>query len=170
MDTSDIIAIVAAVMAFGSVCLSGWAIKYAHSQAETAKRALEQSRRSADAGEKSADAANAAAQEAKRSADAAEESNRIAERALAMSEPPAVAWRVEHIRNSGYHLRNVGTQAATGVTVDLSRLDTSHRDLPNGSTIAAGDTARFILTNAPGALYLTWDGQPEPIAVAMPSR
>ncbi|MEV6362024.1 hypothetical protein [Nocardia asteroides] len=167
MNTSDIIATVAAVMAFGSVGVAGWALKYARSQAETAKQALAASQRSADAGEKSAVAADKAAQEAQRSAGAAEEANRISARALELSEPPAVAWRVEHITGSAYHLRNVGTQEATGVTVDMSRIDTSHRNLPNGATIAAGDVVRFMLSNARGSLFLVWDGQAEPVAVAV---
>ena len=170
MEASDIIAIVAAVMAFGGVAVAGWALKYARSQAETAKEALAASQRAATAGERSAEAAATSATEARRSAEAAEEANRIALRALELFEPPAVAWQIEHIRNSAYNLRNVGTQEATGVTVDMSRIDTVNRTLPDGATIAAGDVAEFMLMNAPGALYLTWDGQAEPAAVPMPPR
>ncbi|WP_063037692.1 hypothetical protein [Nocardia grenadensis] len=169
METSDIIAVVAAVMAFGSVCVSAWALIYARRQAEIADKALTESRRAATAGEKSADAADIAAQEAKRSADAAEESNRIALRALELSEPPPVAWTIElAARNSAYLLRNVGTQTATGVTVDQSRITTTARALPDGATIAAGEAVRFMALNAPNTLFLTWDGQPEPAAVPVP--
>lgn len=168
MDASDIIAIVATsgtVLSFG---VAGWALIYARSQAATAKDALAASQRAATAGEHSAEAAATSATEARRSAEAAEEANRIASRALELAEPPAVAWRVEHIQNSAYHLRNVGTEEATGVTVDMSRIDTSHRNLPNGATIAAGDVVRFILSNARGSLFLSWDGQADPVAVAVP--
>ncbi|MEV6061854.1 hypothetical protein AB0L62_17785 [Nocardia asteroides] len=170
MDTSDIIATVAAVLAFGSAVVAGWALKYARSQAETAKQALAASQRSADAGEKSAEAADKAAQEAQRSADAAEEANRLAARALELSEPPAVAWKIEHYQNSAYTLRNVGTREATGVTVDASRVNGAVRALPDGASIAAGDAVRFTMMSNPSTLFLTWDGQTEPVAVPMPTR
>lgn len=170
MEASDIIATVAAAMAFGSVGVAGWALVYARSQAETAKQALAASQRSADAGEQSAEAAATSATEARRSAEAAEEANRIAARALELSEPPAVAWKIEHYQNSAYNLRNVGTQEATGVTVDTSRLDGAVRSLPDGATIAAGDAVRFMVISNPNTLFLTWDGQTEPVGVPMPTR
>ncbi|MBF6422967.1 hypothetical protein IU436_30760 [Nocardia farcinica] len=170
METSDIIAIVATsgtVLSFG---VAGWALVYARSQAATAQKALAASERAADAGEKSAEAADRAAQDAQRSADAAEEANRIAARALELSEPPAVAWKIEHYQNSAYTLRNVGTREATGVTVDTSRLNGAVRSLPDGATIAAGDAVRFMVISNPNTLFLTWDGQTEPVAVPMPTR
>ncbi|WP_157225157.1 hypothetical protein [Nocardia thailandica] len=168
MDTSDIIATVAAVLAFGSACVSAWALKYARSQAETAKKALAAAERAATAGEKSAESADKAAGEAQRSADAAEESNRIAARALELSEPPAVAWQIESTPSGTYYLRNVGTREATGVTADSSRTPARRHALPENVTVAAGDAVRFMTSNPPASLFLTWDGQTEPVAVPMP--
>lgn len=170
VETSDVIAIVATsgtVLSFG---VAGWALVYARSQAGTAKDALAASKRAAIAGEKSAEAADKAAQEAQRSAEAAEEANRIAARALELAEPPAVAWQIEPRPYGGYNLRNIGTQTATGVTADASRVSARRHSLPTNATVPAGDAVRFGLSHPPTALYVTWDGQAEPVAVAIPPR
>ncbi|MFC9473966.1 hypothetical protein ACFTS5_17455 [Nocardia sp. NPDC056952] len=175
MDTSDIIATVAAVMAFGSTGVAGWALKYARSQAETAKQALAESRRAAAAGEKSADAADKAAIEAKRSADAAEESNRIAEEALAASRPADVDWKIEGVNEYRFRLRNIGTQTAANVCADSSRVLCTNENLPDGLTVPRNGGHDFMLFIEMGSgplpteLYLTWEGQAEPVAVPMPS-
>ncbi|WP_433492044.1 hypothetical protein [Nocardia grenadensis] len=169
METSDIIAVVAAVTAFGSVCISAWALKYARKQAEIADKALTESSRSATAGEKSADAADIAAQEAKRSADAAEESNRIAARTLELSEPPAVDWETEPVAGSTYQLRNQGTSTAEKFEIDGSRIACSHRRLPDDATVLPNASVEFQLWQGggrpgpvPSELFVKWDGQSHP--------
>lgn len=147
MDTPDIIAIAAAGVALVGAVAAVVAAFFTSKQAE---------------------AADASAIEAKRSADAAEEANRIAARALELSEPPAVAWRVEPVGGVSYNLRNVGTMDATGVTVDPSRFDGKPHWLPVDATIGAGEAVTIPLFHGGSTLFVKWSGQPEFVAVAVP--
>ena len=158
MDTSDIIAIVAAVVAVV-------ALIYARSEAKTAEKAVAESKRSADAGEKSAEAAHRAAEEAKRSADAAEESNRIDREAFEASRPPR--WKIERLDEHRFRLRNTQPDAAHEVVVDASRVKCSSELLPGGITVPGGGSCEFYLSvdmggggGLPGELFVKCDEHP----------
>lgn len=142
-------------------------------QASEARKARKESARWAE------DSANASV----RSADAAERSLALQEAAARAAEPVKVAWRIDLVRNLMYRLRNIGTETATGVTVEdrrggshLSSLPSPNplaRNLPEGVDIRANQAHDFVLIPVaeyplPTEVWIRWDGQPEAIAVAIP--
>ncbi|MFF3443634.1 hypothetical protein [Streptosporangium sp. NPDC002721] len=137
-----------------------------------ALRGLKWQRRAAEAGEKSADAAV-------RSANAAEKSAAFAELPASQKQKPGaaaagkVSWDIQHVSGALYLLRNTGDDIATGVTADASKIGGIPRQLPEGAAVRPNESVQFMLVDtwqSPLAheLWLTWDGQEEPVAVPIP--
>lgn len=126
-------------------------------------------------------------------AEAAIRSANAAEKAAALSESPMltraseststgareapkkqdVRWKIEHVRDALWMLRNVGSVTATGVTADESAFDGVARQLPNDAAVRPGASVEFLLievwgSTMPHELWLTWDGEDEPVAVPIP--
>lgn len=114
---------------------------------------------------------------------AATRSNEIAQRALELqeaaaraAEPPKVAWQIEHVRNLLFHLRNIGTDRATGVWVEDRRADGKlTRKFPEGAEIGANQTHDLLLLEVgeypmPGEVWVRWDGVSEAVAVPLSRR
>lgn len=115
-----------------------------------------------------------------RSAAAAERSAAAAEQARAQADPPAVDWRIEHRNYGVFLLRNIGTDTATGVTVDQSTIDWDWSgpeaafadELPHKQNIPSGASHEFLMRDTcdavvPGQLWVSWhDGGP--VAVPIP--
>lgn len=74
-----------------------------------------------------------------------------------------------------YALRNVGTETATGVRVDLEKMPGIHRQLPAGDVeLRSGQAHRFLLKGTsqrpiPPELLVSCDQLPE-TAVPMPPK
>ncbi|WP_237302682.1 hypothetical protein [Streptomyces sp. S063] len=156
-------------------------------------RAQKDGRRSANASETSATAAQASVtaaqasvEEARLSRLASERSATVAEETLADQRREAAERRaaeeeanrprprflIEIIGRNQYRLRNVGTGPATGITV-------AARDEPyimgriHDVALVPREAFPFTMVGAagapiPGTLYVTWDGQTEEVAVAVP--
>lgn len=121
------------------------------------------------------------AREARRSREsseaAANRSNEIAARQLELAEaaakaaePPKVKWRIEHVANLQFRLRNIGADTATGVTAEDRRPDGLARDLPQGVEIRSYESHAFLLLEVaeyptPSEVWVRWDGEAEPVAV-----
>jgi hypothetical protein len=116
--------------------------------------------------------AEESAEASRRSADAAERQAEAAEAALPPP-PPKVAWRVEWVNRQRYLLRNIGVGPAARLRIDVRDAhplvglkETEEPIPPNGSV-------SFLITGsmgrpAPTGLWLTWDGQEEPVAIPVP--
>ncbi len=119
--------------------------------------------------------ANAAAE---RSALAAEQALAIQQRQAAeaaASAAPKPVFVVERGLYAQYLLRNVGTAAATGVTVDPASLPDGAQDIPSGTQVAVGAAVTMILAGSlagrfPTELMVKWDGQTDSVAVPLPPR
>jgi hypothetical protein len=114
---------------------------------------------------------------AKVAADAARRSADVDERMLALEEaatkPPEVAFQLERLSKSRFVLRNTGTEMATGVYVDGTKIKTHVRDLPAGASIPAGGSHEFMMMTSMGAplpndVWVSWDGAPAPKALGVP--
>jgi hypothetical protein len=86
---------------------------------------------------------------------------------------PRPELRVDRIRGVRYILRNVGTGPAANVATVRAGEPDQCRDLPDGVTIEPGDGHEFVIVAAmglpvPTAIYVTWDGQDEPVALPVP--
>lgn len=165
LDYGDVAAWVAIVVSIGA-----WVVAW---------RGLKWQRRAALATEKATEAAI-------RSANAAEKSAALSERAAELQEvqvseirraprkkPGDIAWKIEYDHGARYRLRNVGTRTATGVTADPEPFGGLARYLPEDAAVRAGESLEFLLIpvgqmTTPGELWLTWDGQEEPVAVPIP--
>lgn len=140
-------------------------------QASEARKARKESAKWA---EDSATASTRSADAADRSADIAERSLALQEAAARAAEPSKVAWRVEHVANQMFRLRNVGTDRATGVRVQDRRADGQlSRELPDGADIGANQAHKFVLLTVaeyptPAEVWITRDGASEPVAVPVP--
>ncbi|WP_242892453.1 hypothetical protein [Actinomadura litoris] len=127
----------------------------------------------------------ASAEAAIKSANADEQSaalallqHQLAEARLAQAEtgepaPPVVEWRLERTGKNRFVLRNVGSDMATGVTIDASQVATINRELPDGAAIRPGGSHSFLMLGTFGApvpdeIWVTWDGHPEPVALPVP--
>ncbi|MFI6296847.1 hypothetical protein ACIBEJ_35020 [Nonomuraea sp. NPDC050790] len=81
-----------------------------------------------------------------------------------------VRWQIENVINSRYALRNVGSVVATGVTVDESQVLAPARLLPKDAAVRPDEAVEFLIFGTfqhpmPTELWVTWDGQEQPIAV-----
>ncbi|MFG3300351.1 hypothetical protein [Micromonospora chersina] len=116
--------------------------------------------------------AKESADAARRSADAAERQAEAAEAALPPP-PPQVAWRVEWVNRQRYLLRNIGVGPATGLRIDvrdahpLVGLNETEEPIPPNGSVSFLISASMGRP-APTELFLTWDGQEEPVAVPVP--
>ncbi len=158
---------VAAAVATGSTLIAVRANRHSKESAAAANASVTEARRSADAAE-------ASSVEARRSADAAE---RQAAAAEAMIPPPTpkVKWDPSKLGEYLYALRNVGTDAAENVKVEARgyeeegaiRIDPDPGLVPSGATIevffAGGAESPDVYE-----CRLAWDGQVEPVLVALP--
>jgi hypothetical protein len=142
-------------------------------------------RKNAKIAERSAKATEIAAEAAVRSANAAEKTAALAQlpevQAAELSAAPKrrltvqqdVRWKIEPVQGARYLLRNEGTQTATGVTADDVPFQGLARQLPRDAAVRAGESLEFLLiqvaqVDTPHELWLTWDGQDEPMAVPIP--
>ena len=112
------------------------------------------------------------AEAAIRSADAAEAANRLVESHGEsdgrLVEAAGVSFRLERTRSNTWVLRNIGTDVADHVRVEKPNCTT--RRFPTNATIAPGEGIDLLMIGAMGApvpnqLYVSWDGQPDPVAV-----
>ncbi|MFC4048064.1 hypothetical protein ACFOY4_00060 [Actinomadura syzygii] len=95
------------------------------------------------------------------------------ERSERLSEPPKVEWRLERRGKQKFVLRNVGTEMATGVTMDRSNLPYIAHEAPSGVAVRVGGSHEFLLAGTmghpmPNEVWLSWDGQEEPVALPIP--
>lgn len=140
-----------------SVLMSGAALEYSH-------RSLKESRRSADA--------------AVRAAAAAERQAIAAEKALPPP-PPDVAWRIEHVVQDRFALRNVGVKPASGVKVSsgnrrptrghIMLTSPTHEPLPPEGSVPLL-VSGVMGSPSPDELLVSWDGNPEGTWVAIPPK
>lgn len=147
--------------------------------------------RSARASEQSAEVSRRAALEAQRSSDAAERSANAAEGSLTLQQQeaeerrraaePQVELRIERSGNSGrLRLRNVGGAEARGLRIhDAPGITTQDREFSfrnrvNNVDLVPGAAREFLIyrtgtTRMPTHLWVTWEGQTERIAIAVPA-
>ncbi|MGW3365953.1 hypothetical protein ACWDOR_23770 [Streptosporangium canum] len=88
-------------------------------------------------------------------------------------QPRDITWRIEHFGKHMYVLRNEGSDIATGVTADRSQIAAPIRQLPEDAAVRPGGLLEFMIiptwqSGMPAEIWLTWDGQEEPVAVPMP--
>jgi hypothetical protein len=128
--------------------------------------------RSARATEEAAEATKISADAAVRSANTAEKATALAELASKPPAPPAakVSWRIQPVQDALYRLRNVGDASATKVNVDKSLTSGIVQGLPQDAAVRAGGSVEFYIIDVseepfPGEIWLTWEGQSEPVAV-----
>ncbi|AZM46588.1 hypothetical protein DMB38_12880 [Streptomyces sp. WAC 06738] len=153
METADVIALVALVVAVASGIVS-W-------------RARVDAKRSADAAERSATADEAALAEQRREA----QERRDAEAEAARPKPDLRVERPE--QDDRYVLRNRGTGRATGVTITDAGPAGLARRLPVDVTLEPGQGHEFLLlgswqTDRATEVWARWDGQDEPVALDVP--
>ena len=79
-----------------------------------------------------------------------------------------MSFRLEWTRSNTWVLRNIGTDVADHVRVEKPNCTT--RRFPTNATIAPGEGIDLLMIGAMGApvpnqLYVSWDGQPDPVAV-----
>ncbi|MFG3018829.1 hypothetical protein ACGFZQ_09795 [Streptomyces sp. NPDC048254] len=147
--------------------------------------------RSAKASEQSAEASRTSAREARRSSDAAERSATAAEGSLALQRQeaeerqraaePQVELRVERVGGgSRLRLRNVGGAVAMRVTIhDAPGISTQDREFNfrtgvSNVELAPGEAREFLVyrtgsARMPTHLWVTWQGQDERVALAVPA-
>ncbi|MFD3999637.1 MULTISPECIES: hypothetical protein [Streptomyces] len=149
-------------------------------------RAQKDGRRSANASETSAIAAQESVDEARLSRIASERSATVAEQQLAdqrheaaerrAAEEEASRPRADFVieRRSAhiFYLRNKGTGPATGVSLSAREVPYVFEP-PSSVDLGRHDAVEFRMAGAsgrpvPATLYLTWDGQSEEVAVAVP--
>ncbi|MEV5765324.1 hypothetical protein AB0L34_12235 [Micromonospora sp. NPDC052213] len=148
LDLGDVPAWAALLISAGAVYVATRANRHARDSAAASKDSAGSARRSADAAERQAVAAEAAIP----------------------PPPPQVVWQVERVNNKRYLLRNVGVGTATGVQIDVRQ---AHPlvglNLGNG-TVGPNESVSFLITGSmgrpsPTELWVSWDGQDEPVAV-----
>ncbi|OKI41659.1 hypothetical protein A6A29_37655 [Streptomyces sp. TSRI0281] len=130
-------------------------------------------------GRKSAEEARLSRIASERSATVAEEQlvdqrREAAERRAAEVEAsrPRPDFVIEQQSAHIFYLRNTGTGPATGVSLSAREAPYVFEP-PSDEDLGPHDAVRFRMAGAagrpiPGTLYLTWDGQSDEIAVAVP--
>lgn len=117
------------------------------------------------------------AEAAVRSANAAEQALALQQASLPPIDPatkPDVAWDLERPGKTRFVLRNIGTDIATGVTIDPEQFKGFARQLPTNAAVRPGASVEFLVFTAMGAplpneVWVSWDGIDEPIAIPIPS-
>ncbi|MFD9756045.1 hypothetical protein ACFWZZ_00565 [[Kitasatospora] papulosa] len=144
-----------------------------------AVKAQRDGRRSANAAEESVEEARLSRVASERSATVAEQQlidqrQEAADRRAAEVEAarPRPDFVIERKSQHMFYLRNVGTGPATGVTL-IARQRPYIFDPVANKDMGPHDAEEFRMAGAggspvPGTLYLTWDGQSEEVAVAVP--
>jgi len=116
------------------------------------------------------------AREAKRANDSlADERDRLMAYAAQLEEQNRIRWEVQDAGGPQMALRNVGTHPAHDVrawTHSGSFINNGGPSL-TADTITPGSSIRFALAKSPYVgegheLLVTWRGQPDPVAVALP--
>ncbi|MEU6653718.1 hypothetical protein ABZ904_30865 [Streptomyces sp. NPDC046900] len=90
-----------------------------------------------------------------------------------LSGRPAVGWDLQRRGKHAYLLRNGGAETATGVHLDRNRTTAIVRNVPENATVRPGESVQFLMVPTfghplPGEVWVTWDGQAEPVAVPLP--
>jgi hypothetical protein len=88
------------------------------------------------------------------------------------SHEPNVRWRVENPDKNCFVLRNVGSDIAENVELDVSRIDAITRNLPRTTVVHPGEGLDIQLIAAwghslPRQLYARWAGQDDWVAVPL---
>lgn len=83
-----------------------------------------------------------------------------------------VTWTIEYLHGVRWAARNTSTETATGVQVapqtsPLVRFDTHSGTIPPDGALTFGIMA-VAQQSAPTEIWLTWNGQPEPVTVPIP--
>lgn len=154
--------------------LSGWALVFQRSSANTAKAALIEARLAREASEESAAAAASSAESSGRSALASEEMLEL-ERTRDMR--PTIAWRLERPDANLLLLRNCGTEDASGVTVEVPKDANTVavvRLVETGSVLPPEMTWEILYSvpyeeTPPRWLMVTSNEHQEPIPVEVPT-
>ncbi|OPG13634.1 hypothetical protein [Microbispora sp. GKU 823] len=162
----DVVAWAALVVSLGAFVVAWRGLKWQRRAAIATEKATEAAIRSANAAEKSAALSEQAAEVPE---------VEVSEIRNAPRKKPAgdITWKIEHVQEAQYRLRNTGTRTATGVTADPEPFGGLARYLPENAAVRAGESLEFLLIQAwqvesPGEMWLTWDGQDEPVAVPIP--
>lgn len=85
----------------------------------------------------------------------------------------SIEWSATQAAGNAYVLRNEGTDQATGVTIDGQRgLNGLGHNLPAGESLAPYQGWTFNVLRVdevptPTEVWVTWDGQDEPVAVPL---
>jgi hypothetical protein len=98
----------------------------------------------------------------------------VAAEASIPAPPPAVDWRLERDPTDGFRLRNIGTEAATGVRLVMTQF--KEGQVVTGwenAVVAAGASVRVSIYRnfqepAVSELPVLWDGRSTPQYVAVP--
>jgi hypothetical protein len=88
---------------------------------------------------------------------------------------PRVQLVLEHRSGSNWILRNAGGLPASGITARRDNLPYIAENVPANASLAPGEGMTITLMSSGGSrvpahLWITWDGQDEPVAVAIPPR
>ncbi|MFK0025669.1 hypothetical protein [Streptomyces sp. NPDC090798] len=153
--------------AWAAFALSAAALFVSIKARQDGKRSADASGKSADAAVRSADAAEATLADQRRAAQEDRWARLEAER-------PRADVVVEYVSGDTWALRNKGSAPARAVTV-------GERDWPPGTErpagweLACGEAKAFMMAGdmvhpVPTQLWLTWSGQEEPVAHAVPLR
>jgi len=84
--------------------------------------------------------------------------------------PPPVGWEIQHVHKSKFQLVNVGTETATGVTLNPSGVPLI-RQPPQDVTIRGnGGYVEFLMAGSndgpiPTEIEVSWDGPGSPAIV-----
>ncbi|MYR93078.1 MULTISPECIES: hypothetical protein [unclassified Streptomyces] len=181
MDWGDAFAGLACVIAAGALVVSMLARRDGKKSANAATASVSEARRSADAAEASVSEARRSGDAAERSAVAAEESlaeqrREARERREAEEEAnrPRPSFVLEHKAGHTFRLRNVGTGGTTGINL-VARAEPYLFDSLANEELVPGEAVSFRMAGAmgrpiPGTLYVTWDGQSDPVALPVPNH
>lgn len=164
----------------------GWAIAISVLSAAFTWRGLRWQKQNSKAAARSADAAERSAAAEEKMLEATLIAANADEKAAAFRELTSanetlsgsgmsaeIFWEIEHVRDALYLLRNGGSVIATGVTADPEPFKGLARQLPKDAAVRAKESVEFLLVqvaqeSTPHELWLTWDGQQEPVAVPIP--
>lgn len=133
-------------------------------------------------GKRSANASQTSADASVRSAAAAEEAlalqrQEVEQRRAAEEEAarPRPDLKVEFVRDRQYALQNQGTGPASKVTVLDRGLPPMVNNIPVDVDLEPGESHLFLMVGTMGGpvppqIYVTWDGQEDPVPLPVPPR
>lgn len=84
-------------------------------------------------------------------------------------------WAVQQMSDLVFALRNTGSRAAIGVSLDRARLPTIVRHVPEDAVVRPGEAAEFIMAGTrrnplPAEIWVSWEGQEGFVPVPVPGR